>query len=66
VIRGERLIKPEDSWFLAKFIKVNNIFFFKGGRVSENFGGVITLLVLLRLANFFKITNIERVFRREG
>jgi len=45
VIRGERLAKPEDSWFLTKFIKVNNVVIFKEGRVGLNFGGDTTLLV---------------------
>lgn len=39
VARGERPIKPGDSWFSAKSILVECFFFFFKGRVQDELGG---------------------------
>jgi len=43
VDRGERLIKPRDSWFSAKSIEVERLIFFIWGRALDKLGGYFVL-----------------------
>jgi len=40
VIRGERLIKPGDSWFSAKSIEVEYFIYYLWGRALDKHRGV--------------------------